>query len=186
MIVKDLQPYCLILLKTPQNCLKIKCVTLQQNHFSDKFMKTIAQKIFADSNDRRSLIPRLIVGLVFLSEGIQKFLYPELVGVGRFENIGFSNPEFLAYFVATFEIICGTMVLLGFATRLVVIPIFIIMITAIVSTKIPILLENGFWNMAHAARTDFAMTMLSVFLFIYGAGKLSVDKYIYNRFVTLK
>ena len=145
-------------------------------------MNTIAQKIFAVSNDRRSLIPRLIVGLIFLSEGIQKFLYPELVGVGRFEKIGFANPEFLAYFVAIFEIICGTLVLLGLALRLAVIPIFIIMITAMVSTKIPILLENGFWYMAHAARTDFAMTMLSVFLFIYGSGKHSLDKLIHKKF----
>jgi len=149
-------------------------------------INSLAQKTFAVHNDRRSMIPRLIVGLVFLSEGIQKFLYPELVGVGRFEKIGFANPELMAYFVASFEILCGTLVLLGFAVRLAVIPIFIIMITAIVSTKIPILLESGFWYMAHAARTDFAMTMLSVFLFIYGAGKLSVDKIIHDKFATFK
>lgn len=144
-------------------------------------IKAIAQKIFTVSNDRRSIIPRLIVGLVFLSEGIQKLLYPELVGVGRFEKIGFANPEFLAYFVATFEILCGMLVLLGFAVRLAAIPIFIIMITAIVSSKIPILLDSGFWYMAHAARTDFAMTLLSVFLFIYGAGKFSLDKIIHDK-----
>jgi len=33
--------------------------------------------------------------------------------------------------------------------------------------------------MAHAARTDFAMTMLLIFLLIYGAGKWSLD---YNLF----
>ena len=40
-------------------------------------------------------MPRLIVGLVFLPEAIQKFLFPELVGAGRFGKTGFTNPEFL-------------------------------------------------------------------------------------------
>ena len=125
--------------------------------------------------DYKSLIPRLVVGLVFLSEGIQKYIMPEVVGAGRFERIGFDNYEFLAYFVATFEILCGVLLLLGFVVRLSAFPLLIIMFTAIISTKIPILMEDGFWVMAHASRTDFAMTMLSIYLIIYGAGKYSLD-----------
>jgi uncharacterized membrane protein YphA (DoxX/SURF4 family) len=82
--------------------------------------------------------------------------------------------------VAGFEIVCGALVLIGFLTRLAAIPLLIIMATALISTKIPIFLNEGFWFMAHAARTDFAMTMLLVFLLIYGAGKWSVD---YNLFM---
>ena len=129
------------------------------------------------TKDYRSLIPRLIVGLVFLSEGIQKFLFPDLTGPGRFEKIGFSNPEFLAYFVAVFEIVCGTMVLIGFLTRVAAVPLFIIMVTAIITTKVPILMEKGFWTMAHESRTDFAMIMLCIFLIIYGSGKASADSF---------
>ena len=128
------------------------------------------------TGDNRSLIPRIIVGAVFISEGIQKFLFPELVGAGRFEKIGFSNPEFLALFVASFEIFCGFLVLTGFVIRLTSIPLLIIMITAIISTKIPILLEKGFWSMAHESRTDFAMLLLIVYMIIYGAGNWSFDK----------
>ena len=138
-------------------------------------MKKPVSLIFETADDYRSILPRLIVGLVFLSEGIQKFLFPELVGAGRFEKIGFANPEFLATFVASFEIICGVLVLVGLAVRVSVIPILIIMITAITTTKIPILTEKGFWQMAHDSRTDFAMTMLIIFILIYGAGKLSID-----------
>ena len=138
-------------------------------------MKKPISIIFETVDDYRSILPRLIVGLVFLSEGIQKFLFPELVGAGRFEKIGFANPEFLATFVASFEIICGVLVLVGLAVRVSVIPILIIMITAITTTKIPILIEKGFWQMAHDSRTDFAMTLLIIFLFIYGAGKISFD-----------
>lgn len=141
-----------------------------KNQFFKKLVNTV--------NDNRSLIPRIIVGLVFLSEGIQKFLYPEIVGVGRFEKIGFENPEFWAYLVAGFEVVGGLLILVGLLTRLAAIPLLTIMATALISTKIPILLNEGFWFMAHAARTDFAMTMLLIFLLIYGAGKWSVDHYL--------
>ncbi len=144
-----------------------------KNQFFKKLVNTV--------NDNRSLIPRIIVGLVFLSEGIQKFLYPEIVGVGRFEKIGFENPEFWAYLVAGFEVVGGLLILVGLLTRLAAIPLLTIMATALISTKIPILLNEGFWFMAHAARTDFAMTMLLVFLLIYGAGKWSVDHYLNFR-----
>lgn len=142
-------------------------------------MKTLSNTIVVllhTADNYRSLIPRIIVGLVFISEGIQKFLFPELVGAGRFEKIGFSNPEFLALFVASLEIICGFMVLTGFVIRLASIPLLTIMITAIITTKIPILLNRGFWSMAHESRTDFAMLLLLVYMIIYGSGKWSFDK----------
>ena len=147
-------------------------------------MKKIWNSLISTSDDSRSIFPRLIVGLVFLSEGIQKFLFPELVGAGRFEKIGFSNPEFLAAFFATFEIICGILVLIGLLTRLASIPLLIIMATALITTKIPILLNKGFWSMAHEYRTDFAMTLLLFYLLIYGAGRWSVDSKIYKHFKT--
>jgi uncharacterized membrane protein YphA (DoxX/SURF4 family) len=147
-------------------------------------MKNIQSIIFKTVDDYRSILPRLIVGLVFLSEGIQKFLVPELVGAGRFEKIGFSNPEFLAAFVAAFEIVCGVLVIIGFSVRVAAIPLLTIMITAITTTKIPILIEKGFWQMAHDSRTDFAMTMLIIFLLIYGAGKLSIDYYLQRKYIS--
>jgi len=141
--------------------------------------------VFKSVDDYRSILPRLIVGLVFLSEGIQKFLFPELVGAGRFEKIGFTDPEFLAALVASFEVICGLLMLIGFSVRLAAIPLLVIMITAITTTKIPILQEKGFWQMAHDSRTDIAMTLLIIFLFIYGAGKLSVDFLIKQKFISV-
>lgn len=138
-------------------------------------MKKIWKIVISTTADNRSILPRIVIGFVFLSEGIQKFLFPELVGAGRFEKIGFTNPEFLAAFVATLEIICGILILLGLFTRLASIPLLIIMGTALVTTKIPILLNKGFWSMAHESRTDFAMTVMLIYLLIYGAGKLSFD-----------
>ena len=126
-------------------------------------------------NDNRTILVRLTVGLIFLSEGIQKYLFPELLGTGRFLKTGFSDPAFWAYFTGTFEIICGALVLPGMFTRIVSIPLFIIMMTAFVTTKWPILIDKGFWAMAHEYRTDFAMTLLLIYLLIYGGGSWSVD-----------
>jgi putative oxidoreductase len=121
------------------------------------------------------LLIRFLVGAVFLSEGIQKLLFPADVGAGRFEKIGLPSPEFLGPFVGTFEIICGTLVLLGLFTRFAMIPLLTVMAVAIYTTKIPILLKDGFWKMAHEGRADFSMTMCALFLLIVGAGVWSLD-----------
>jgi putative oxidoreductase len=128
-----------------------------------------------DANNNKMILVRLIVGFIFLTEGIEKYLFPELLGTGRFFKIGFSDPSFWAYFTGTFEIICGVLIILGLFTRLASIPPFVIMLVAFVSTKWPVLMDKGFWQFAHEYRTDFAMTLLLIYLFIIGAGKWSVD-----------
>ena len=131
--------------------------------------------IFSTENDNRAVIIRLIVGMIFLTEGIQKILFPDLLGTGRFLTIGFSNPAFWSYFTSTFEILCGGLILIGLITRLAALPLIIIMITAFVTTKMPILIHKGIWPWAHEYRTDFATTLLLIYLLIYGAGKWSID-----------
>ena len=142
-----------------------------------------------------TLLIRIMVGAVFVSEGIQKFLYPAAVGAGRFAKIGIPSPEVMGPLVGVIEITCGALVLLGLLTRLAAFPLICVMFVAIVSTKIPILLgegfwgfelrklsEYGFWSMAHEARTDFAMLLGSTFLVLVGAGPRSID----HRLATLR
>jgi uncharacterized membrane protein YphA (DoxX/SURF4 family) len=136
------------------------------------------KRILATNAPAAVVLPRLMVGAVFLSEGIQKFLFPAEVGAGRFEDIGFQSPEFVAQFVACFEITCGILVLLGLLTRLAAIPLIVIMLTAIYTTKFEIFQQQGFWKMAHEARTDWSMLLGSLFLLIVGAGRLSVDAWL--------
>jgi len=121
------------------------------------------------------LLIRLMVGAVFLSEGIQKFLFPGEVGAGRFAKIGLPSPEFLAPFVGSFEIVCGALLLAGLLTRLAAIPLLTIISAAIYATKVPIFLKDGFWKMAHEARTDYAMLLGCLFLLVVGAGRWSLD-----------
>jgi uncharacterized membrane protein YphA (DoxX/SURF4 family) len=137
---------------------------------------------------RAIVLIRLMAGGVFLSEGIQKFLYPAQQGAGRFARIGFARPDLLAPFVGGVEIVCGALIIIGLATRLAAIPLLIDISVAMVSTKIPILLGHGFWgfalpkldsygwwSMLHEARTDLSMWLALLFLLIAGPGVWSID-----------
>jgi len=118
----------------------------------------------------------LLVGGVFVSEGIQKFLFPDALGVGRFIQIGIVAPALTAPFVGVVEIACGVLVVVGLKTRLAAIPLMVDMLVAFETTKVPILLKSGFWAAAHEARTDYAMFLGSLFLLLAGAGPVSVDR----------
>ena len=141
-----------------------------------------------------TLLIRIMVGAVFLSEGIQKFLYANELGAGRFLRIGIPAPEVIGPFVGIVETVCGTLVLLGLVTRPAALLLLINISVAIVSTKIPILLGHGFWtftlpklprygfwSMAHEARTDVCMWLGSLFLLVVGAGALSADAFMLRR-----
>jgi putative oxidoreductase len=136
---------------------------------------TIKRKILSTGDDSKIILIRLIVGLIFVSEGIQKYLFLEVLGPAFFNEIGFRHAFFWAYFTGAFEICCGILILFGFLTRLASIPLLIIMITAFITTKLSLLDDKGFWAFAHEYRTDFALTVLLILLIIYGAGKWSVD-----------
>ena len=133
-------------------------------------------RLLHTTNSATILLIRLMVGAVFLSEGIQKFLYPALRGAGRFEKIGLPSPEFLGSFVGFFEVLCGALILVGLFTRTAAIPTLIIMLVAIASTKGTVLTNEGFWPMMHGSRTDWAMLLGSIFLIIEGGGRWSLDR----------
>ncbi|MFD2164049.1 DoxX family protein [Paradesertivirga mongoliensis] len=133
-------------------------------------------RILRADDSKTTIIIRLMVGAVFLSEGIQKFLFPGDVGAGRFEKIGLPEPALLGGLVGSFEILCGTLILLGFLTRLASLPLIVIMITAISVTKLPIVADEGIWKMFHDSRTDWSMLLGSIFLIIKGGGSWSVDR----------
>ena len=139
-------------------------------------------KVIATTAPESVILIRLIGGAVFLSEGIQKFLFANDLGVGRFIKIGIPAPHVMAPFVGVIEIVCGTLIILGLLTRLAAIPLIIDMLVAISTTKIPILIKSGFWAMAHEARVDYAMLLGSIFLLIVGAGVWSIDARLSRRY----
>lgn len=137
---------------------------------------TLLGRLFESRASAAIILIRLLVGAVFLSEGVQKFLFPASLGVGRFAKIGIPSPGFTAPFVGVVEIVCGAMLIAGLLTRLAAIPLLIDILVAIATTKIPMLLHQGFWPAAHEARTDYCMLLGLLFLCIEGAGRWSIDQ----------
>ncbi len=152
------------------------------------------QQVLASRAPAATVLVRLPVGWVFFSEGIQKFLYAEQLGAGRFARIGIPAPEVMGPFVGVVEIVAGALLLLGLLTRPAALALWVNISVAIVSTKIPILLGHGywlfslpklnrygFWSMMHEARTDLCMWLGCLFLLIVGAGAWSIDAVLTRR-----
>lgn len=138
-------------------------------------------KILCSDNDKTTILIRFIVGYVFIMEGIQKFVYSDSLGVGRFIKIGIPYPEIMAPFVGVCEIVFGSFILVGFLTRLATIPQIIIMITALTTTKLSILMEKGLLTFSHDSRNDLLMLFGLTFILIKGAGAFSIDQRITNK-----
>ena len=152
------------------------------------------RELFITDAPAATVLVRLMTGSVFLSEGIQKFLYPEEPAAARFAKIGIPSQEIMGPFVGGCEIACGALLIVGLLTRLAAIVLLIDISVAIVSTKIPVLLGQGFWgfslmklprygfwSMMHEARTDFSMWLGLLFLLIAGAGRWSFDAALMRR-----
>ena len=146
------------------------------------------RRLFSTNASAATVLVRLLTGSVFLSEGIQKFLYPAELAAGRFAKIGIPAPQIMGPFVGGCEVVCGALLIIGLLTRLAAIVLLIDISVAIVSTKVPVLLGHGFWgfslmklprygfwSMMHEARTDLSMWLALLFLLVVGAGKWSFD-----------
>jgi uncharacterized membrane protein YphA (DoxX/SURF4 family) len=157
---------------------------------------TLARLLRADAPSAAILI-RFTVGVIFASEGIQKFLYAEAQGAGRFAKIGIPAPEVMGPFIGVVEIVCGSLILVGLATRLAALPLIVNMLVALASTKVPILLGHGYWIFAHTfapkaglwaflheSRTDLSMVCGATFLALVGADRWSLDRVLARRFAS--
>lgn len=140
---------------------------------------------------RWTILIRLAVGLVvFVPEGIQKLIFPDILGAGRFARIGIPAADIMGPFVGVVELVCGALIVLGLFTRLATIPLIVTMVVALVSTKLPILIGEGFgpfnlpdfkrygfWSAQHESRADLTMLLGCLYLLIVGAGDWSLDRY---------
>ena len=138
-------------------------------------MSIFRSSVVRTDGPRAVVLVRVLVGWVFVSEGIQKFVFPDALGVGRFAEVGIPAAHFTAPFVGVVEIVFGAMVLAGLLTRLATVPLLIDMAVAITTTKLPMLAKDGVWKMLHEARTDFSMVLGLLFLLIVGGGCWSLD-----------
>src|SRR3984957_5245141 len=135
----------------------------------------ISKILDLESTVPSAVLIRVIVGYVFFVEGIQKYLYPDTLGIGRFIKIGIPYPHIMIHISAGAEIICGALLVIGLLTRLSTIPLIINISVAIISTKVMMFVQKGFWPAVHESRLDFTMLLSLIFLLIVGAGCCSVD-----------
>ncbi|HBC79959.1 MAG TPA: DoxX family protein [Bacteroidales bacterium] len=131
--------------------------------------------ILHTGNDSKMIFARIITGLIFISEGIQKFMIVSMLGPAYFKELGFGHPEFWSKFTGSFEITFGLLICIGFLTRVASIPLLIILTAAFFKANLPVLLDRGFITFAHEFRVDFALVMLLIMMVIHGGGKWSVD-----------
>jgi uncharacterized membrane protein YphA (DoxX/SURF4 family) len=113
---------------------------------------------------------RILVGIVFLTEGLLKYVHPQDLGAGRFARIGLPWPGVLGPFVGAVEMAGGLMLLLNLAPGYAAVALLAVISTALVTTKLPVLLGHpmgpftlmkapyyGVLGFLHEARTDLSM-----------------------------
>ena len=133
--------------------------------------------------DKSVILIRLFVGLIFVIEGVLKFLRPDMLGPGRFAKVDIPFAAATANLDGAFEIGCGLLILVGLLTRLAVLPMIVDMVGALLTTKVAILWgaaplykgERGLWDFLHESRLEWAMLLGSLYLLIVGAGAWSAD-----------
>lgn len=122
------------------------------------------------------LLIRFMVGWVFIVEGLQKFVRPSERGAGLFESLGIPFPELMAQAAGGTEILCGLLVLGGVVVRVSVAPLLVILMAAVLRTKLPLLGSEGLVPFLHASSVETMLALGCAFLVWVGAGPLSMDR----------
>lgn len=141
-------------------------------------MKAILKKAFNTGNYPNSisislLLLRLIVGVFMLTHGYGKFVM--LIGDGPIQfadpiGIGVTASLVLTVFA---EFFCSIFLILGIATRFSAVPLLVVMLVAVFIVH----RDDGF------GKQELPLLYATTYfiLAIAGAGKLSLDEWIYKR-----
>ncbi|GAB2551480.1 DoxX family protein [Gracilibacillus alcaliphilus] len=122
-----------------------------------------------NKQDIGALILRVVLAVIFIGHGAQKFQDGIENSVGWFDSIGL--PGFLAYIVAGIELIGGIAMLLGLATRIVGGLFVLVLLGAIMTVQ----LATGFIG---GYAYDLALLAISVYFLLNGSKLFSLDYYI--------
>lgn len=140
------------------------------------------------------ILIRIVVGLVFLTEGILKFAQPSELGAGRFAHIGLPWPHVLAPFVGAIEILAGAALVIGIYAGDAALLLLIVILTALCTTKIPILLGRpfgrfepprlghyGVLSFLHESRTDLCMLAGCIAILLDSGVSMIQNKRLFQR-----
>ena len=121
-------------------------------------------------------LTRLTIGVIFLGTGWGKLHNLQKV-TEFFAQLHIPAPGFTASLVATTELVCGALILLGLIARLAAIPLIITMCVAIATAKGGDI--EGLRDLLGLQEFDYIV--LLVWIAIAGAGALSLDRLFSRR-----
>jgi putative oxidoreductase len=124
------------------------------------------------------LFGRLGVGLLFLLDGWAK-LHNLAAVTQYFEELKIPAPGFNAAFVASTQLVCGTLLVLGLVTRLATVPLIICMCMAILTAKLKDLTSLY----AFVGFDEFTYVVVLAMIAILGPGKVSLDHLLVQKWM---
>ncbi|MBN6205896.1 DoxX family protein [Ralstonia pickettii] len=108
-------------------------------------------------------------GYVFITSGIMKLVVPGFKGM--FAGLGLPFPDITLFLVALLEVSCGMLIAGRMYIKQAAPPLIVIMIGAILITKIPIITNEGLLSFAFEARLDIVVLILLILIWKYVPGK---------------
>ncbi|WP_430791258.1 DoxX family protein [Virgibacillus flavescens] len=109
------------------------------------------------------------VGYVFIITGLMKLLFNDFQA--SFASLEVPFPATLLLVVAITEIVCGALIAGRFYVKEASLPLIVIVIAAIILTKLPLLTSDGFFHFLYAARLDIVMLILLFLLWNHVRGQ---------------
>ena len=116
------------------------------------------------------LLARITVGVVFAVTGWGKLNNLEKI-TAFFGELGIPYPQFQAPFASATEFVCGTLLVVGMATRVASIPLIIVMLVAIATAQ----WENIDSLSALLGTVEWAYVAIFAWLALAGPGPISLD-----------
>ncbi|KKE78289.1 DoxX family protein [Oceanobacillus caeni] len=105
------------------------------------------------------------IGYVFITSGVIKLINGDFKII--FANLGIPYPELLLFLVAIAEIVCGTLICARMYIRKATSILIVIMLAAVLLTKLPLLSSGAFLHFLFEARLDFVMLLLLLAVYKY-------------------
>lgn len=137
-------------------------------------MKTLLSAQPLRSFDTVYALLRIITGLFMVLHGWEVFDAQQMADYGKWLNdLHFPAPQWMAWLGKGSELVAGIGLLLGFATRLMTIPLII--------TMLIIAFGMGKGKIWYEDQHPFMFVMLGVLFLFGGGGKWSLDGVLFNK-----
>ena len=134
------------------------------------------EKVTSNFQSISLLLARLTITYGFYDPAMKKWQGIDNVA-GWFGSMGIPFPTLNAYMAATTETLGVILLTLGLFTRLISIPLIVVMLVAIFLVHFP----NGFSAAENGFEIPFYFMLFLMIFTSFGAGKFSLDNFLFKR-----